>query len=436
MESIKNEVSSQIAAGSLVGAKASLSTIVSEENVNQMIARPLLLHMCEELRDKQMAMCLQEKAFSLGEENLLNFVNFTLNTIKNHALKTQFDDSDRTLREMLFSFHVTCGEYKTGADYLCEVNIESNLLKLGIEKKTDLLVRCAEAYLQDEESSSAETVLNRARSFMNDVSDLVENEARQAAAAAAADTQNGNNAAVPEGPISASSAQLLQLRYRVIRAKVDDANRKFVEAARQYYELSNVSSVSVPQQEKLELLGNAVTCAVLGKAGPQRSRVLGLLYKDDRLKELSALPKFSSHESILVKMYTERLIKTIELATFEESLSQHQKAITGDGRTTIVEKAMQEHNMQATSRIYDNITFVELANILRLDVHEAEAVAAKMITEHRLNGQIDQTIGVLQFQTSSTVEPLLSWDERIREICNDVSDAHDKVAATYPNLAE
>jgi hypothetical protein len=29
----------------------------------------------------------------------------------------------------------------------------------------------------------------------------------------------------------------------------------------------------------MELLGKAVTCAVLGKSGPQRSRVLGLLYK-------------------------------------------------------------------------------------------------------------------------------------------------------------
>ena len=35
----------------------------------------------------------------------------------------------------------------------------------------------------------------------------------------------------------------------------------------------------VNQEDLLELLGKAVTCAVLGKAGPQRSRVLGLLYK-------------------------------------------------------------------------------------------------------------------------------------------------------------
>jgi hypothetical protein len=35
----------------------------------------------------------------------------------------------------------------------------------------------------------------------------------------------------------------------------------------------------VNQEDLMELLGKAVTCAVLGKSGPQRSRVLGLLYK-------------------------------------------------------------------------------------------------------------------------------------------------------------
>ncbi len=426
IEQLKSDVFGHISSGSLSGTKDGVEQIMSEENVSQMIARPALLYTCEEL-EKQMSLCLNECSFSLGEENLLSAVNYIVNIIKNHHLRTQFDDSDLCCREMLFSYHVACGEFKTGADYLCEVNVDSGLLKFTVEKKTDLLVRCAEAYLQDEESSCAETVLNRARIFINDVSDQADKEKRGAVA------KDGENDSVST---SASSSQLLQLRYRVIRAKVDDANRKFVEAARQYYELSNVSSVSVPQQEKLELLGNAVTCGVLGQAGPQRSRVLGLLYKDDRLKDLAAMPKFSSHDSILVKMYTERLIKTSELAAFEESLSQHQKALTGDGRTTIVEKAVQEHNMQATSRIYDNITFVELASILRLDTHEAENVAAKMIAEHRLKGQIDQTLGVLQFHGASAVEPLQSWNERIREICNDVSDAYDKVVYIFPDLAD
>ena len=71
----------------------------------------------------------------------------------------------------------------------------------------------------------------------------------------------------------------LLLRFRVTSARVLDANRKFVEASLRYYDLSNTTAADVVQDDLLELLGKAVTCAVLGKVGPQRSRVLGLLYK-------------------------------------------------------------------------------------------------------------------------------------------------------------
>ena len=122
----------------------------------------------------------------------------------------------------------------------------------------------------------------------------------------------------------------VQLRYRVTYAKVLDSNRKFLEAALRYYELSQVcvcvrvcmcvymsvspqqhhrappltyslsrslspqlppSIPSLPppnppntqaqrreinQDELLQLLAKSVTCAILGKAGPQRSRILGM----------------------------------------------------------------------------------------------------------------------------------------------------------------
>lgn len=79
----------------------------------------------------------------------------------------------------------------------------------------------------------------------------------------------------------------LLLRYRVTSARVLDANRKFVEAALRYYDLSNTTATDVVQEDLLELLGKAVTCAVLGKVGPQRSRVMGLLYKVRAIKHIT-----------------------------------------------------------------------------------------------------------------------------------------------------
>ncbi len=40
---------------------------------------------------------------------------------------------------------------------------------------------------------------------------------------------------------------------------------------------------------------------------------------------------------------------------------------------------MIEHNMAATGKVYDNIRFAELANILRLDTHRVEKVSLALL---------------------------------------------------------
>lgn len=80
-------------------------------------------------------------------------------------------------------------------------------------------------------------------------------------------------------------------------------------------------------EDLLQLLGKAVTCAILAKAGAQRSRVLGLLYKDERLHSLDHLPPFVCHSAVLTKMYKEQILRKDELSSFEDSLEAHQKAV-------------------------------------------------------------------------------------------------------------
>lgn len=104
------------------------------------------------------------------------------------------------------------------------------------------------------------------------------------------------------------------------------------------------------QEDLLELLGKAVTCAILGKAGQQRSRVLGLLIKvrvnacrlsliiqvsymlpfasqDERLSDLDNTPKYGSHRVVLTKMHLEQILKRHELDLFVQALMPHQKAV-------------------------------------------------------------------------------------------------------------
>jgi COP9 signalosome complex subunit 4 len=151
---------------------------------------------------------------------------------------------------------------------------------------------------------------------------------------------------------------VLQLRYRTTYARVLDANRKFLEAALRYYDLSQtqkkeVSQVRGPciritppllfcipaytpllivrfQEDLMELLGKSVTCAILGKAGPQRSRILGTLFKDERINSLETLSGYDAHAKVLNKMYMEQIIKKPELSAFEASLMPHQKVVLGE----------------------------------------------------------------------------------------------------------
>ena len=101
--------------------------------------------------------------------------------------------------------------------------------------------------------------------------------------------------------------------------------------------------------------------------------------------------------------------------------------------------------MQTTGKIYKNIKFTELAKILRLqNASDAEEVAAKMITEKRLNASIDQTEDILIFENGNIgsgstgndtpEEALTSWDERIRDLCNDVTETVDTIFKKYPAL--
>ena len=385
-----------MSANNCAGIKDLLLDIMGDDG-NKPVARAGMSMVCALLDKEVDSFCAENGQPRLSQENLQVLPMFIIDLIRKCPLRTNFDDSDFVCRRAIFNYNCECGSYSEGATVYCGLNFDSTVRPYSPDEKAEILVTCAEAFLQDENNDSAMTMTMKAGQTIG----AVENNTK------------------------------LLLRYRVIRAKVDDASRKFVEAARQYHELSNTVLLNIPVEEKLTLLANAVTCAVLGSAGPQRSRILGLLNKDDRLRDLATLPGYQSHASVLHKMYTERLLFSEELSTFEGTLAAHQQAITGQG-WTIVEKAVIEHNMLAASRIYDNITFKQLGSLLRLDQQQAESVAAKMITEGRLNANIDQTASLVNFDSE---KPLQGWDERIREVCNLVSDTVEHIVARHPELA-
>ena len=62
-------------------------------------------------------------------------------------------------------------------------------------------------------------------------------------------------------------------------------------------------------------------------------------------------------------MYTDRLLRPDEIEAFAATLMPHQKAILEDG-SSVLDRAVTEHNMLATSRLYNNISFEQAARPL------------------------------------------------------------------------
>ncbi len=89
-------------------------------------------------------------------------------------------------------------------------------------------------------------------------------------------------------------------------------------------------------------------------------------------------PLSNSSSTLQIDKYT-----TVQVDSFAEQLRPHQCAITTDG-STVLERAVIEHNLAAASKLYNNIYFSELGQLLGCTPEKAESTASKMVMEDRL----------------------------------------------------
>lgn len=70
------------------------------------------------------------------------------------------------------------------------------------------------------------------------------------------------------------------------------------------------------------------------------------------------------------------------------------------GPSTVLDRAVLEHNLLASSKIYNNITFHGLGALLDLTPGAAETMARRMIEQGRLKASIDQVERLIEFEDS------------------------------------
>lgn len=311
---------------------------------------------------------------------------------------TSVEEQDAQLRELLADAYESEEEYSAAARALQGIHIDSSQRLVTESAKVRLWIRIVRLYLEEDDTTSAEAFLNRIKSLPNKIED-----------------------------------HELKLHFKLSQARILDARRRFLDASQEYFNVSLAAGVD--ESDRLQALAAAVRCAVLAPAGPQRSRTLATLYKDDRITSVEEF-------GILEKMFLDRLLNPEEVAAFSERLAPHQLALMADG-TTVLDKAVVEHNLVAASKLYENITTDALGAILGLtgsgDMtagEKAEAYAARMVEQERLKGSIDQIAGVIFFNstsgTAATGRHIQQWDAGVQGLAEDVERVAASIVDEFP----
>ncbi|KAK0656868.1 hypothetical protein B0T16DRAFT_425318 [Cercophora newfieldiana] len=318
------------------------------------------------------------------------------------SLSSSLLEQSAALRELIAAAHEANEDFLDAAEALAEIPLDSSQRRVSDADKASIWVRIVRNYLEFDDSTAAETYLNKLKNVMHTVDN-------------------------PE----------LQLHFKLSAARIQDSKRQFLAAAQSYHDISFTSAIA--EEERLHTLGMAIKCAILAPAGPPRSRVLGRLYKDERSAGLEEY-------GILEKMFLDRLLVPAEVEKFAQGLAPHQLATTSDG-STVLAKAVVEHNLLGASRLYSNIGFDALGLLLDLDGDKAEDTTAKMIEQGRLTGSIDQIDRIIYFENreasgekgSGRAEVLVGkemrrWDSNVQAVAEDVERLADALQSEFPEF--
>lgn len=307
-----------------------------------------------------------------------------------------FEEQVSIIRETLAALFETEEDWSRAAQTLAGIDLDSGNRVLDDTYKFEKCVKIAMLYLEDDDAVLADNYIKKA-SFL----------------------------------LSGCKNEALELQYKTCYARIMDSKRRFLEAALRYYELSSVEKREyggqrISDEDLAFALTQAITCTILAAAGPQRSRVLATLYKDERCATLRVFP-------VMEKVYLERILRKEEVEAFAQTLRPHQLALGGDG-LSVLERAVIEHNLLSASKLYNNIYVSELGTLLGIDAARAEKVAARMIVEERLVGSIDQVDGLVFFDKDGAGEEMSQWDKQIMDVCRN-ADLAAAAAGAHVGLA-
>jgi COP9 signalosome complex subunit 4 len=357
-----------------------------DESLGIVVLRPLLANFVEQFRlikDPNVKIDVGEKVVELLQSKGVG----------------QYEEQDTLIKDILADAFEENEDYRRSAQVLGTINLETTQKTLTADDKARVWIRIVRCYLEEDDPTSAFMHLNKVKNIIFGVQD-----------------------------------KQTRLLFQFSQARIHDSQRNFLDAAQAYYTMS--LEVTVDEEERMQALSAAIVCGVLAPAGPLRSKMLAKLYKDDRASQLEDFP-------ILEKMFFNRLLLSAEIKAFSKKLSPHHLAKTADG-STVLDQAVLQHNLVGASKLYNNIGFDQLGELLAIDAEKAEDYAAKMLEQGRLGGYIDQVDRLIFFEGEGTGErkkghaerivgkELRKWDANVQGLAEEVEKVTTMIQSQHP----
>jgi len=312
-----------------------------------------------------------------------------------------FEEQDTQAKLIVADAYEENEDFVSSAKVLQAITLDSSQRAVSDDDKAQIWIRITRCYLEEEDPTNALTYLNRVKNVIHGVT------------------------SVPT-----------RLQFQLSQARISDSQRNFLDASSTYYNISQEQVID--EDERLQTLSAAIACAVLAPAGPLRAKQLSKLYKDDRASQVEEY-------SILEKIFLDRVLSPEEVKAFASKLKPHQLAQTSDG-STVLDKAVLEHNLVAVSRLYNNIGFAELGVMLGVDAEKAEVYAAQMIEQRRLAGYIDQIDELIYFESGGIgdgqtkqmggigMKELKMWDANVQGLAEEVERVTTMIQNEHPEF--
>lgn len=343
---------------------------------------------------------------SLANEDLTKDVGLHVLSLLSQQPASYLDQAAQ-FRDLVATALESNEDFLEAAKVLADTPLDSSGRKVTETDRARVWVRIARNYLEVDDTTAAETYVNKLKNIMYDVTER-------------------------ERP---ADARDLDLHFRLSQARILDSKRDFLGASARYHEIS--LSPAIAEEERLHTLAMSIKCAILAPAGPLRSRTLGRLYKDERSAGLEEY-------GILEKIYFDRLLAQDEVDKFAQGLQPHQLATTADG-STVLAKAVVEHNLLGASKLYANVGIDALGDLLGLSADRAEETTARMIEQGRLVGRIDQIERIIWFERreasgqkgSGRAEMIVGkeirqWDANIQSVSEEVDQVTNALQKEFP----